>query len=311
MNSKEFKVIFLGTSEFAQKILEHLFGLGVTVVAVVTKADKPTGRHLQVSPSLVKRYVLSAYPHLPVYDPVKVSTLEFEQVLSSYQPDLFVVAAFGEIIRPSTLAIPACGSINVQPSSLPLYRGPSPLQAALFNGDRETAVCIIDVAEKMDAGVVYAKKVFSIDPEDNFTSLEQKALFYSKDLLKEVIRDKERGLAVGVPQDESQVVFCKKILTNDEKIDWEHPLEKIHHQIRALSDKPGAWSYIQLGQETKRVKLYSSVLMEAGPEVNLKKMLYVMRGSIILNITSLQVEGKKRLQARDFISGLKTSYKFI
>jgi methionyl-tRNA formyltransferase len=314
MKSKDFRIVFFGTSDFAQAILHDLCEEGYDVIAVVTRPDKPTGRNLKLSPSQVKSYIEKNRSHISIYTPEKASTVEFEQILNSLKPDLFVIAAYGEIIKPNILNLPRCGSINIHPSLLPKYRGPSPLQAALLNGDTKTGVCIIDVAQKMDAGVIYAQKEFEIDLNENFTMIQGKALLYTKDLLISVIQDKQKGIAKGLVQDESLVTFCKKITVEHEKIDWEEPLLSIHNKIRALSEKPGAWCYIQLGQESKRVKIYSSryILLSQDEEApNPKKSIYVKKGQEIIQIMNLQIEGKKRLSAIEFLSGLRDAYKFF
>lgn len=314
MKSNDYRVVFLGTSEFAQVILKDLIDMGFNVVACITRPDRPSGRNLKMSYSPVKQYCIDKQSHIPLYQPVKVSTADFEEVLRSLNPHLFVVAAFGEIIKSNILNIPKDGSINVHPSILPKYRGPSPLQTALLNGDLETGVCIIDVAQKMDAGEVFACEKFNIDPDENFTSLQAKALNYTKKLLATVIHKKISGDCVGQMQDESQVSFCKKISTEDEKINWDHDLFSIHNKIRALSDKPGAWCYVDIGGDVKRVKIYASSLFQDSQvpfAENSKKHLFIKKEGFVLSIKSLQVEGKKRLTAVEFLAGLKNTLKFF
>jgi methionyl-tRNA formyltransferase len=312
MNSNNFKVVFFGTSEFAREILKILFEQNIEVVAVVTRPDKPSGRNLKMTPSPVKEFCLNWHSHIPVLTPNKVSTDEFDNALRDLNPDLFVVAAFGEIIKPHILRIPPYGSINVHPSLLPSYRGPSPLQTALLNGDKKTGVCIIEVVEKMDAGQIYASAEFPIEPDENYTLLESKAISRAKSILIQTIENKRLGKCVGLLQDENLVTFCKKIKSDDEKIDWNQDIELIHNKIRALSDKPCAWTYMQIGDDVKRVKIFSSQIVRkvefAG---NLKKYLYIDFGSSLLFIKSLQVEGKKRLSSSEFLSGLRESYKFL
>ncbi len=313
MKSKELKIVFLGTSEFAAPLLESLVHAGFNVVAVVTRPDRPMGRSLKVSPSPVKALTLSQLPHVSLFQPEKVSTPEFETILKNLKPDLLVVAAFGEIIKPPILAIPKLGSINVHPSCLPKYRGPAPLQAALLNGDKQTGVCIIDVADKMDAGVIFAERYLPIDPKDNFTTLQEKALSMAKPLLLGVIEQKAHGVTQGRVQDETQVVFCHKIKAEHEKIDWSKSLESIHHHIRALSETPGAWSYLQVGEEVKRVKIYATELYEQKDypyPLDSKKQLHIQKEGFVLRIVELQMEGKKRMNATAFLSGIREGCQF-
>jgi methionyl-tRNA formyltransferase len=314
MKSNDFKIIFFGTSDFAKEILKFLVEDGQSVAAIVTRPDKESGRNLRPSFSPVKSFALEFCPNIPILQPDKVSNEDFEYVLKGFEPDLFVVAAFGEIIKKNILQVPPSGSINVHPSLLPKYRGPSPLQTALLNGDKETGVCIIDVAEKMDAGDIFAIKAFPIDPDDNFNSLQTKALAFTRPLLLEVVEAKKTGQCTPQKQDESQISFCRKISAHDEKINWENSLEDVHNQIRALSEKPGAWSYLELGNDVKRVKIYASEHInseEASKDINRKKRIIISKNNYHLSLLILQLEGKKKLNSQDFLAGLKTEYKFF
>lgn len=306
------RVIFFGTSDFASHLLKDIHRAGINLVAVVTRPDRPNGRNLKLSPSFVKQYHQSSLLNIPLHQPEKVSTAEFEELLRTYQPDLFVVAAFGEIIKINILNIPPLGSINVHPSLLPKYRGPSPLQSALLQGDLITGVCIIEVGPKMDAGDIYAMQEIAIDPNENFTGLQAKALSVASPMLIEVIQFKANGACVGFRQNESDVTFCKKIKPEDEKIEWSEALDKVHNKIRALSERPGAWSYIQIGDEVKRVKIYASELYSSVEAKNFlnKKNICISKDEYVLRITKLQLEGKKVLTSEQFLSGLRLAYTF-
>lgn len=313
MKSSDYRIVFLGTSEFAQVILKDIVDMNFNIVACVTRPDRPTGRNLKLTSSPVKQYCQEQLPHVPLYQPEKVSTEEFQKTLESLKPDLFVVAAFGEIIKNNILQIPIDGSINIHPSLLPKYRGPSPLQSALLNGDDESGVCIIDVASKMDAGVIFACEKFKIDPNENFTSLQAKALRITKPLLGQVINKKIEKTCTGIVQDEAKVTFCKKIDIDDEKVDWTFNLLEIHNKIRALSEKPGAWCYIEIGQDVKRVKIFDTTIFKESDieaKINPKKQLTISKDGYVLQINTIQIEGKKRLTAQEFLSGIRDSFKF-
>lgn len=313
MKSSDYRIVFLGTSEFAQVILKDIVDLNFNIVACVTRPDRPTGRNLKLTPSPVKQYCQQFLSQVPLYQPEKVSTEEFQKTLEALKPDLFVVAAFGEIIKNNILQIPKDGSINVHPSLLPKYRGPSPLQSALLNGEDETGVCIIDVACKMDAGVIFACEKFKIDPNENFTALQAKALHVTKPLINHIINKKIEKTCMGINQDESKVTFCKKINIEDEKVDWTVNLLEVHNKIRALSEKPGAWCYIDIGQEVKRVKIFDTTIFkesELSAQLNHKKHIFISKDGYILKINSIQIEGKKRLTDQEFLSGIREPYKF-
>lgn len=312
--SKNCRIVFFGTSDFASAILKDIIELPFELVAVITRPDKPQGRSLKMAYSKVKEFTEENGVKVPVFQPAKVSTDEFQKVLEGLNPDLFVVAAFGEIIKPNILGIPKLGSINVHPSLLPKYRGPSPIQAALLSGDVETAVCIIEVVEKMDAGPIYAKKIIEIDPQDNFTSLQEKCLQTTKNLLLQVIKQKILNNLTPEFQNEAAVTFCKKITQESEKIDWSMSLVENHNKIRALSLKPGAWSFIKLNDEVKRVKIFKTKFYSHVPE-NFeqlqKKKIFVVNASGYLEILSLQLEGKKILDASQFLSGIREKFTFF
>lgn len=308
------RIVFFGTSDFAASILKDIVGSPYELVAVVTRPDKPQGRSQKMSFSKVKECIQEMRLKIPVYQPGKVSTVEFQKVLEDLKPDLFVVAAFGEIIKPHILAIPRLGSINVHPSLLPKYRGPSPIQAALFAGDDQTAVCIIEVVEKMDAGPIYAKKMIEIDPSDNFTTLQEKCLFYTKELLLKVVEGKILNQLQPEFQDEALVTFCKKITPEMEKIDWSQSLLENHHKIRALSQKPGAWSFIKINDEVKRVKIFKTKFYSKIPEnweQAQKKRIFIIQDAACLEVLNLQLEGKKILDAAQFLSGIREKFTFF
>lgn len=307
------KIVFFGTSDFAEAILRDLHLSGERLIGIVTRPDKPYGRNLKLAASPVKQYHKDFLSNIPLFQPDKVSTQDFETILKALEPDLFVVAAFGEIIKVNVLNIPRLGSINVHPSLLPKYRGPSPIQTALLNGDQKTGVCIIEVGPKMDAGDIYACEEIEIDLNENFTSLQAKALRKTKDMLLEVVHQKATGSLKSIRQDETEVTFCKKITTADEKINWQDSLIEIHNKIRALSEKPGAWSYLQIGEEVKRVKIYDTEIFTSHVEkltFNSRKEIVIHKDACFMKIKFLQVEGKKKMDASQFLAGIRSDYFF-
>lgn len=310
-------IIFFGTSTFAAHILDSLLKNNFTVKAVVTRVDKPQGRNQQLLPPPIKAFIQKSGIQIPVLQPKKASTEEFEKILKSYSPDIFVVIAYGEIIKKNILDIPPLGCVNIHPSLLPKHRGPAPIHYALLEGDAETGVSIIEMSETMDAGDILAQKKLKIDEEDNFESLENKLLTLSQELIIKVLLSKQVGNIDREVQDHSLATFTQKLSTEKEKIDWSNPATVNFNLIRALSPKPGAWCNIQIGEDIRRIKILKTKLL---PEVFSKpgEIIQKSKNSLIvscstgsLSILEVQPEGKKKLSIVDFLNGMQNSFEFV
>ncbi|MGE5195849.1 MAG: methionyl-tRNA formyltransferase, partial [Anaerolineae bacterium] len=257
------KIVFFGTSSFAAHILRYLIQENVEILAIVTRPDRPRGRSLHASAPPVKELALSLPLDIPVYQPEKASTEEFAKVLKTLDPDLFVVVAYGEIIKKNLLDIPKKGCINSHASILPKYRGAAPMQRCLMEGAKETGITIIKMAEQMDAGDIIKIAKTSIQEGMTLGELEDKLRALSCPLLMEVLRAFEQGPVKGLPQDHSQATFAPKITPEEEMIDWNQPAEKLLCLICALSPFPGAWCSLRVGNEQKRLKIKRAKLVEA------------------------------------------------
>jgi methionyl-tRNA formyltransferase len=302
------KIIFFGTSSFAAKLLSYLVEQSVDVIAIVTRPDKPRGRSLQVLSPPVKEISQHVCPQVPLYQPAKASTAEFVEVLKQFQADLFVVVAYGEIIKENVLTLPRLGCINVHASLLPEYRGAAPMQRALMDGVKKTGITIIDMVLEMDAGDVIATAELPVSQEMTLGDLQEGLCSLACPLLCAVIKDFERGNIHKTSQDRSKITFAPKISPNEEEINWTLSAEQIHNQIRALSPQPGAWCRVQVGKEMKRLKIKKSMLvdLEGVPKTNLvfnKREWIVACGKRALSLLEVQLEGKKSLLIKDFLSG--------
>lgn len=294
-------VVFFGTSSFAAQILNFLVKHAVSVVAVVTRPDKPKGRSLHLLPPPVKEELLSLAPKTPLYQPPKVSTPEFAEILRHFQADFFVVAAYGEILKPLILEIPPLGCINVHASLLPKYRGASPIQRCLMHGDEETGISIMDMVAEMDAGDVYAQVKTPISDTTTFGELNLTLSDLAGPALLQTLEKIKQGTAVKTPQDLSQVTFAPKLKPEEEQIFWNQGALKIHHQIQALSPTPGAWCYITIGDVKKRLKIKKSqVVFSPDP-----KKWIVPCGEGLLELLEVQLEGKKTMTAKEFLCGAR------
>ncbi|HEY5259986.1 MAG TPA: methionyl-tRNA formyltransferase [Rhabdochlamydiaceae bacterium] len=311
------KIVFFGTSPFAAQILTFLLSQTIEVLAVVTRPDRPRGRSQQLSSPPVKETLLQLRPDIPVHQPEKASTPEFADILSTYGADLFVVVAYGEIIKQNILDIPKWGCINIHASLLPKYRGAAPIQRSLFAGDPFTGITIIDMVLKMDAGDMLGTAQVAVPPSMTCGELEEKLIAASCPLLLNILHDFENGTVKRISQDPEGVTFAQKITPEDEKIYWTESAADLHNRIRALSPAPGAWCRVWVGDEEKRLKIKRSapVLTKNGTPGEIlvfdaKEGLQVGCGQGALALLEVQLEGKKTMKIEDFIKGIRSSISF-
>ncbi|MBS0615071.1 MAG: methionyl-tRNA formyltransferase [Verrucomicrobia bacterium] len=309
------KIIFFGTTALAARVLNDLLKQSdIQVMAVVTKPDKQKGRSLQMLPPPVKEAAL--LHNLPIHQPLKASTPEFADLLKSYQADIFVVFAYGEILKKNIIEIPRLGCLNVHPSLLPKYRGADPIRRALMAGDAETGVCIMDMVLEMDAGDVYAMTKIPIPSNMTLGELEDQIAPLASTSLLQVIRDLMAGEAHKTPQDPSQVTFAPKITLEEEKILFHRSALELHNQIRALSPAPGAWALVDTGKEQKRLKILRAEVtpLQGSPGSNLafsKKEWIVACGTEALRLLEIQIEGKKAMKIEEFLRGAQHPFTFL
>lgn len=311
------KIVFFGTSPFAARILSFLLSQNIQVLAVVTRPDRPRGRAQQLSPPPVKETLLQINQDIPIHQPEKASTPEFAAVLAEYGADLFVVVAYGEIIKQNILDTPSLGCINIHASLLPKYRGAAPMQRCLMAGDPVTGVTIIDMVLKMDAGDMLGIAEVEVPPSMTRGELEEKLVTASCPLLLKILHDFEKGTVKRISQDPKEVTFAQKITPEDEKISWTEAAVDLHNRIRALSPQPGAWCRVSLGAEEKRLKIKRSApLLEKRGEpgeilvFDAKQGLQIACGKGALALLEVQLEGKKTMKIEDFIKGIHTSISF-
>ena len=287
------RIVFFGTSSFAAKVLKYLLANDAGVVAVVTRPDKPQGRSSKLTAPPVK----DVAGNLPVYQPIKASTDDFASQLKDIRPDLFVVVAYGEIIKKNILDIPSKGCINVHASLLPKYRGAAPMQRCLMQGEKETGVTIMEMDVGLDSGPILEVATIDVPLEMTFGELEMKMFDQSCPALLRVIHALEIGSIEKKPQDHSLATYAAKITPVDEEIHWDKTAEEIHNQIRALSPKPGAFCTITINGEKKRLKILRTYPTEEGFSVPGK--------TGFLQLLDVQLEGKNPMKAEDFLRGLQ------
>lgn len=293
------RIVFFGTPHFSAHIYEYLVKEGYEIPAVVTKPDKAQGRSSKLVPTALKKVA-----QCEVLQPEKASTPEFEEKLKSYNADLFVVVAYGEILRQNILDIPRLGCINIHASLLPKLRGAAPIQQAIIDGEKVTGVTIIDMVLKMDAGDIIEMASMPIPDEMTGGELFEALMELSCPTLKKALLSFEKGLVKRVPQNHDEATFVKKITPEMCQVNWTRPAVEIHNLCRALAPKPGAWCEIQ----GKRLKLLKTRVVEgnytAGSLVSFSKSKFVVGcGQNALQILRLQPGGKGAMDAQAFING--------
>ncbi|HVM76630.1 MAG TPA: methionyl-tRNA formyltransferase [Candidatus Paceibacterota bacterium] len=259
------KYVFFGSPRFATIVLIRLLDAGFTPAALVCNPDRPVGRKQVITPPPTKEVMLGRLQTAPIIQPEKI-TAGFANEIQVLNPDFFVVAAYASIIPEAVLAIPRLGTLGVHPSLLPKYRGATPIQSAILNGETETGSTIFIMDSKVDHGAIIAQDKLSIGPDETYDSLEMRLATLSGGLLVDAIPQFMDGKLTPQPQDDLQATFTKKFETIDGFID-ERDLAQaesgdavaattIHRKIRALNPEPGCWTM----RGMKRVKLLEATL---------------------------------------------------
>lgn len=298
------RIIFMGTPDFAVGTLEALVNAGHEVVLAVTQPDKPQGRKQILIAPPVKQTAEKL--GIPVYQPKRVREPEALALLRGYEPELIVVAAFGQILPKELLDMPQYGCINVHASLLPKYRGAAPIQWAILNGDAVTGVTIMRMDVGLDTGDMIAKAEVAITPQDTGGSLFDRLAETGAKLCVETIPSIVDGTAVYTPQDEQAATKVGQISKKDGRIDFTRSAHAIECQIRGLNPWPSA--YTSLGGKT--LKIWSAQVSDRQTEAQPgtvvlveKDRFGVQTGDGVLICTEVQLEGKKRMSAADFLRG--------
>jgi len=297
------KLVFFGTPDFAVPSLETLVRSRHEVAAVVTQPDRPKGRGRKTVASPVKR--LAEEHNLVVLQPEKASALDSVQRLQTIAPDLMVVVAYGEILKPQLLEVPERGAVNLHASLLPRYRGSSPIQAAILNGDEVTGVTTILMDEGMDTGDILGQAEVSVDEDDTAGTLHDKLARVGAEVLLETVDRIESGTAAPVPQDHGLATYTKKLTKEDGIIDWNATTERLHNFVRAMNPWPVAhvrdgglriWTTSVPGEEKERADPGTVIQADENG-----LLVTTLDGAI--RIEQLQVAGGKPMSATEFLRG--------
>ena len=323
MEKKDLRIVFMGTPEFAVETLRTLVENKYNVVAVVTQPDKAVGRHqTEVQAPPVKLYAQEQ--GIPVLQPEKMKDPVFVEELRSYKANLQVVVAF-RMLPEVVWDMPAYGTFNVHAALLPQYRGAAPINWAVINGEIQTGVTTFFLDKEIDTGCIIMQKPFDIPDEADVEYVYDGLMHLGAEICLETL---ERIIAAdghpeSIPQEDLEGKFRRlydapKLFKNTCEIEWDRPCKRIYDFIRGLSPYPGAWTSL-LGPDGKTVdlkifkttKTQKNVGMRPGMIVIYKGMLYITTADFLLQIDELQLAGKKRMSARDFLNGNKNFENYI
>ncbi len=307
-STERFNVVFMGTPDFAVPALESLIRGPDRIMAVVSQPDRPRGRGRKLMPTPVKARALRE--GIPVFQPARVREPEFLEKLNALEPDLIIVAAFGQILPQALLDIPRIMPINIHGSLLPKYRGAAPIQWALINGEKETGITVMKMDAGMDTGPMLLKGSLSIPDDETFGGLVRRMARLGARLLSEALEKLEKGQLREERQPENGVTYAPPIKKEQYHIDWTQPARRIHGTIRAFDPRPGAYTLYN-GQ---RLRLYSPAIIEEekvsehepGTVLDVSsRSINVACGQGILGIRQIQWPGRKRLDVEAFLRGRK------
>lgn len=296
------RIICMGTPEFACPTLQTLLDREEQVIAVFTQPDRPKGRGQRLQAPPVKELALAH--GLPVFQPIKVRAPEVIEQIRELRPDLIVVVAFGQILPKALLEIPPQGCVNVHASLLPRYRGAAPLNWCIVNGETETGVTTMLMDVGLDTGPMLLKKATPIDPDEDILSLHDRMSQLGADLLGETLDGLKAGNITPQPQDDSDTCYAPLLKKEHGLIDWHQPAREIHNLVRGLASWPGTVTLLD-GQP---LKLFRTAIGSGsgipGTILSIgKEGIEVACGSGSLLIKELQAAGSKRMEAASFLAG--------
>jgi methionyl-tRNA formyltransferase len=311
------RIVMMGTGLFAEPTFEELLRAGKTVVGLVTQPDKQAGNERGSTRQTGKGMkVIAQEAGLPVFQPDSINTPEGVAGLAAWKPDLLVVAAYGQILKPEVLAVPPLGGINVHASLLPSYRGAAPIHWAIASGEVRTGVTIIRMSVSLDAGDMLAQESLEILPDETSGELEARLAPLGARLAREVVERMEKGPVSGIKQDPSRASKAPKMTKAHGAIVWEKPAATICYHVRAMQPWPTAYTFFHhagspplrliLNKVTRQIprpgetgQAGELLIGDAG------RVLVVAGDGAIVEVLELQPAGRRRMTAREFLQGHK------
>jgi methionyl-tRNA formyltransferase len=306
------RIVFIGAGKIGVPTLQALLKSQHHIAAVVTQSDKPVGRAHLVEPPPIKKALMSGAPYaspartgraLPILQPTRMKDQNAIDEIRTLGPDVIVVVAYGQILPRTVLQIPKIACLNLHTSLLPRWRGAAPIQAAIAAGDRETGITVMYMDEGLDTGDILLQRTVDILPNDTGESLHDRLAQIAPQILLESLVLLAKGIAPRIPQDNSLTTYAPKLKREDGRIDWSEPAEMIERKIRAFNPWPGALMKV----DEQNLKIFSASVVDLngkpGEILIRKDQLIVATGKDALALNEVQLEGKKRMSASEFLRG--------
>jgi methionyl-tRNA formyltransferase len=294
------RIVFIGTGEIGVPTLRALLNSEHEVVAVVTQPDKPVGREQRIEPPPIKKEIT---PRLEVLQPSKIKDPQTIEEIRGLAPDVIVVVAYGQILPRDVLEIPRLACLNLHASLLPRWRGAAPIQAAIAAGDHETGITVMYMDEGLDTGEILLQRRVEILPNDTGGSLHDRLAQIAPEALLESLRLVAAGNAPRIPQENACATYAPKLKREHGQIDWSESAEAIERKIRAYNPWPGAFMKV----DRQNLKVFSASVVDLngqpGQVLRSDKDLIVATGKGALSLREVQLEGKRRMSAAEFLRG--------
>jgi methionyl-tRNA formyltransferase len=302
------RIVFIGAGEIGVPTLQALLKSAHEVVGVVTQPDKPVGRSQFIEPPPIKKAL--SRTKIAILQPARIKDPQAIEEIRALKPDVIVVMAYGQILPRGLLEIPNIACLNLHASLLPRWRGAAPIQAAIAAGDRNTGITVMYMDEGLDTGDILLQRTLDILPNEMGGALHDRLADVAPEMLLEALDLLAKGKAPRTPQDNSLATFAPKLKREDGKIDWSEPAEVIERKIRAFNPWPGAFMTIE-ANGMRKLKIFSATVVALhgtpGEILHSEKEFVVAAGKGALSLGEVQLEGKRRMTATEFLLGHRTS----
>jgi methionyl-tRNA formyltransferase len=299
------RIVFIGAGEIGVPTLQALLRSSEhKLTGVLTQPDKPVGRDQQIESPPIKRAL--AGTKISILQPVRIKDRQAIDDMRALQPDVIVVVAYGQILPREVLEIPRTACLNLHASLLPRWRGAAPIQAAIAAGDSQTGITVMYMAEGLDTGDILLQRGIDILPTDTGGSLHDRLAQIAPDALLEALQMLANGNAPRIPQDNTLATYAPKLTRDNGEIDWTQPAEIIERKIRAFNPWPGAFTEIA-SHGVRKLKIFSAAIVNLngvpGEILRREKELVIAAGKGALSLGEVQLEGKRRMDAAEFVRG--------
>jgi methionyl-tRNA formyltransferase len=301
------RIVFMGAGEIGVPTLQALLNSEHEVVGVVTQPDKPVGRSQLIEPPPIKKALSGT--NIPVLQPARIKDRQAIEEIRALRPDVMVVMAYGQILPRGVLEIPEIACLNLHASLLPRWRGAAPIQAAIAAGDREIGITVMYMDEGLDTGDILFQRTIDILPADTGGALHDRLAGVAPETLLESLDLLAKGKAPRTPQDNAVATYAPKLKREDGKIEWSDPADAIERKIRAFDPWPGAFMTVST-DGTRNLKIFSATVInlrgKPGKILRSENELVVAAGEDALSLGEVQLEGRRRMSAMEFLRGHPT-----